>query len=129
MGMRRVNFTSIPVKDFGRALAFYRDIMGLTVTTDADYGADGRWIFLSVPGADTMLHFVAADQVQFAPGHPALYLICDDVDAELPRLREHAVSVHSGPDDAPWDPNVRWAMILDSEDNLILLQSSQSEGA
>ncbi|GGE22193.1 glyoxalase [Primorskyibacter flagellatus] len=129
MGLKRINFTDLPVADYQRALEFYRDTLGMGVQTDADYGPGGRWIFLTVPGAETMLHFVPSGQLTRPEGQPALYLVCDDADAEAARLKAAGVAIHSGPDDAPWDPTVRWVMIHDSEGNLVLLQSSQSEGA
>lgn len=129
MAMQRINFVSLPVDDNQRALEFYRDALGMEVATDADYGPGGRWIFLKVPGADTMLHFVQRGEVGVAPDRPALYLVCDDADAEAERLKDAGIPLHSGPDTAPWDPTVRWVMIEDSEGNLVLLQSSQSEGA
>ncbi|MGI3168192.1 VOC family protein [Pseudooceanicola sp. C21-150M6] len=127
--LNRINFLSLAVDDFARARDFYRDVLGMTVQTDADYGPGGRWIFMAIPGADTMLHFCARDEVTVKSGTPALCLVCDDADKEAARLREAGITIHSGPDTAPWDPTVRWVMIQDSESNLILLQSSQTEGA
>lgn len=129
MSLARVNFALLPVEDFQRARDFYRDIMGVTVQTDADYGPQGRWVFMEIPGAATKVHFVPRAELPVAANRPALYLVCDDADAETARLRMAGVHVHSGPADAPWDASVRWAMITDSEGNLVLLQSSQSEGA
>jgi predicted enzyme related to lactoylglutathione lyase len=125
--LRRVNFVSVPVTDQDRALAFYRDRLGMKVQTDAPYDGGWRWIFLEIPGAQTLLHFAAADEVRVKDGTPALCLVCDDVDAEAERLRTAGVKITAGPDVAPWDAAVRWAMFKDSEGNLILVQSSMAE--
>ncbi|MEC9435518.1 MAG: VOC family protein [Pseudomonadota bacterium] len=124
--LRRVNFVSIPVTDQDRALAFYRDLMGMEVQTDAPYGDDWRWIFLRIPGAETLIQFARAGEVSVS-GVPALVLVSDDVDAETARLSAAGATVEDGPADAPWHAGVRYALIRDSERNLILLQSSPME--
>lgn len=125
---RRINFQSIPVADQDRALAFYRDVMGLEVRTDAPYGENWRWIFMAIPGAETMIQFARQEQVSVG-GVPALCLVSDDVDTEVARLKALDVRIVDGPADAPWHRQVRYALIHDSEDNLILIQSSTAEGA
>ncbi len=61
MAINQILFTSIPVADQARALAFYVDKLGVEIT--------------------------------------------------------------NGPDDAPWAEGVRWLMVRDTEENLILLES------
>lgn len=124
---KRINFQSLPVRDQQRALEFYRDKMAFTVQTDAPYGEDHRWIFMEIPGAGTLLHFARAEEVAFSD-IPALCLVTNDVDAEASRLSEAGVKITDGPSDAPWHPAVRYAMLRDSEQNLILIQSSTLEG-
>ncbi len=123
---KRINFQSIPVTDQDRALAFYRDTLGLTVHTDAPYSEGWRWIFIKISGAETMIHFARAEEITVAEV-PALCLISDDVDAEASRLANLGVTISQGPDDAPWLDGVRFAMIRDSESNLLLIQSSVHE--
>jgi lactoylglutathione lyase len=50
-----VKFAHLPVRDQDRALAFYRDKVGLKVTTDAPYRDDFRWIELAVGESPTHL--------------------------------------------------------------------------
>lgn len=122
MTISRINFQSIPVTDQDRALTFYIEHLGFHVHTDAPYSEGWRWIFLNLPGADTRLHFSKPEELQFS-NVPALCLVSDDVDAEAARFKAAGVVISQGPDDAPWAPGVRWLMIKDSEDNLILLES------
>ncbi len=122
MTIQRINFQSIPVDDQQRALEFYRDKLDFDVITDAPYGEDYRWIFMGVPGADTRLHFARRAEVTISD-IPCLTLVTDDVDAECENLRAKGVDIHNGPDEAPWQPGIRWAMIKDTEGNLILLES------
>ena len=124
----RINFQSLPVDDQQRALEFYRDIMGMEVQTDAPYGDGYRWIFMAMPGAQTLIHFARRAEVTVSD-IPALALICDDVDQVAETLKTRGVTFRDGPADAPWLPGVRYALILDSEDNLILIQSSIHEGS
>ncbi len=122
MSLRRILFQSIPVSDQDRALAFYCDTLGFEVHTDVPYADGWRWIFLTLPGAETRLQFSRASQISYID-LPALVLEADDVDAEAARLGAAGVTITGGPDDAPWANGVRWLMIRDSENNLVLLES------
>lgn len=117
-----IHFQSIGVVDMIRARDFYRDMLGFQVEQDNPYG-ETRWIFMALPGADTMLHF---DQCESIPAQekPALILATPDVDASCATLRDQGIAILNGPDDAPWAPGIRWAMIHDSEGNLLLLQTT-----
>lgn len=123
MTIQRINFQSIPVDDQDRALAFYTEKLGFNVITDAPYNEGYRWIFLGIPGAGTRLHFARRNEITINDT-PALMLVSDDVDAECAALTNNGVDIHQGPDDAPWQPGIRWAMIKDTEGNLILLEST-----
>jgi predicted enzyme related to lactoylglutathione lyase len=116
-----IHFQTLGVLDYERALAFYRDVLGFEVERDNAYG-DGRWIFMRLAGARTMLHFDRRAEIEKTET-PVLVLVTEDVDAACARLREHGVAIRSGPDDAPWEPGTRWAMIDDSEGNLLLIQT------
>lgn len=126
MTIQRINFQSIPVDDQSRALAFYTEKLGFDVLTDAPYGEGYRWIFLGVSGADTRLHFARRTEITISD-IPCLTLVSDDVDAECEALRAKGVDIHNGPGDAPWQPGIRWAMIKDTEGNLILLESMSGD--
>ncbi|WP_306120389.1 MULTISPECIES: glyoxalase superfamily protein [unclassified Roseitalea] len=119
--LSHIHFQSIGVVDMYRAVEFYRDMLGMRVERDAPYG-DSRWIFMQIPGARTMLHFDQHSTIE-PQDKPALVLATDDVDALCEDLTSKGVAIQSGPDDAPWEPGVRWAMIHDSEGNLVLLQT------
>ncbi len=118
---KRIHFQSLPVSDTSRALAFYTDVMGFDVKTNSEYGED-RWIFLAVPGAKTLLHFDRVDTVPKTKT-PVLILVTDDVDATCETLIKRGIKIDKGPDDAPWEPETRWAIIHDTEGNMILIQN------
>lgn len=123
--LKRIHFQSIDVVDTGRARDFYRDKLGLSVVRDAPYG-DDRWVFMAIPGAETLLHF---NKVSVIEPHetPRLVLVADDVDATCADLAARGVAIVKGPDDAPWENGTRWAMVHDSEGNLVLIQTVGTE--
>ena len=122
MALKRISFQSIPVDDQDRALAFYCDILGFEVHTDAPFDDGWRWVFLTIPDAETRLQFAKRSDIT-VHDKPTLALACDDVDAECVRWREAGVNVTNEPQDAPWQPGVRWATIRDSEDNILFIES------
>ncbi|WDR07187.1 VOC family protein [Devosia rhodophyticola] len=116
-----IHFQSIGVTDTARALVFYRDKLDFEVERDSPYNED-RWIFMRVPGAKTLLHFDKLATLETTE-KPVLILASEDVDAACQKLAGRGVVPISGPGDAPWEPGTRWAMIKDSEGNLILIQT------
>ena len=87
----------LQVFDMPRALAFYRDILGFELVTDAGKGDASSWVWLRRDDIDLMLND------QYEPGHvpevpPAervrwhddmcLYFACPDVDAAYEELKD-----------------------------------------
>jgi predicted enzyme related to lactoylglutathione lyase len=122
MALKRISFQSIPVDDQDRALAFYRDVLGFEVHTDAPMEKDWRWIFLIIPGAETRLQFAKRQDIT-VHDKPALALTTEDIDADCARWAKAGVTITNQPQDAPWLPGVRWATIRDSEDNILFIES------
>ena len=127
MAIQQILFQSIPIDNQSRALEFYTSKLGMKVHTDAPYGENYRWIFLEIPGAETRLRFAKREEISVSHG-PVLCLVSDNVDLECERLLAQDVEITDGPAEAPWKPGVRWAMIKDTEGNLILIESFE-EGA
>lgn len=50
--IRKIKFTSIPVRDQDRALQFYVDRLGFILVTDQPMGPGQRWIELRPPKGD-----------------------------------------------------------------------------
>ena len=117
--IRYVKFVSVPVRDQDRAVAFYRDVMGFTVATDAPYG-DTRWIEIAVPGADTRLVFSARTD-DMTPEVPTVVFVSDDVQADFDRLRGKGVKFTTEPTETPWAKGAYYALFLDTENNLLML--------
>ncbi len=125
---KRINFQSIPATDIGRALEFYRDVLEMEVQTDAPMENEGRWVFMRIPGAETLLHLGHyAIKPDPAGRVPMLALVADDVDVEAERIKSAGCQMVDEPQQAPWNENVRYATFRDSEGNLIMMQSSSKE--
>jgi predicted enzyme related to lactoylglutathione lyase len=113
--LKRVNFTTVPVKDQARALEFYTKKLGFRVFTDQTMGGN-RWIELQIPGAETkvVLHRHDADAGE---GMPALALAADNVQATYDELRAKGVEFTQPPKKEHWG---EYAILKDSEGNLVL---------
>ena len=123
MPIERINFTSIPVEDQDRAIDFYTDHMGFEVQEGAGADEGGQWVFLTLPGHDTRLHFARPSEMQVSEGQPILCLVSSNVDTDAARWASSGVEIAAGPADAPWADGVRFVLVKDSEGNLVLVES------
>ena len=76
----------IPIDDQDRALAFYRDVIGMEVAVDAELDDDWRMVMMRLPGTRTKVQFARRHELSFSEEVPCLYLECEDLDAEAERL-------------------------------------------
>lgn len=127
MALQRIGFQSLPVDDQDRALAFYRDVLGFDVHTDAPYEDDWRWIFLTIPGAETRLQF--ARRAHPPSDMPVLALVSDDVRADCKTWAAKGANITNEPQPAPWQKGVLWATLRDSENNILFVESFHPEEA
>ena len=101
--IKGIKFLGIPVSDQDRALTFYTQKLGFTVSTDQPFEGGQRWIELSIPGAETGI-------VLFTPkGHEDRIgtfvntsLWTDDADATYADLKEKGVEFTTPPTKQPW---------------------------
>jgi len=78
----KINTVALYVTDQERSRAFYVDVLGFEVRTDAQMGEKGRWLEVAPPGGQTA--FVLSDAVAFGKqdrvGTSAdITLSCDDI--------------------------------------------------
>ena len=71
--------------------AFFADVVGLS-----SVDAGGGWPIFALPPAELAVH--PAD----GPGHPELYLMCDDIQATLAELRGKGVEMARDVADQGW---------------------------
>ncbi|MGH6999502.1 MAG: VOC family protein, partial [Phenylobacterium sp.] len=81
-----------------------------------------RWIEFEILGSPTRILF--EKRANEAPGEqPSLILVVADVDAAYADLTGRGVVFDQEPIDAPWAPKERYALLRDSEGNLVMIGS------
>ena len=118
--LTHVAFVSVPVDDVERAMAFYRDALGMEVVSDAQ-GPFGRWVMLGVEGAETRIHLDQRPEGTKPPVKPVPVLISTDLDADCAAIAARGGAVVAEPATAEWNPNTSRAILRDSEGNALLL--------
>jgi len=78
-------------RDADATRAFFRDVLEL-----GSVDAGGGWLIFALPPAELAVHPTDGE-----PSHE-LYLMTDDLDHTLERLRERGVAVASEPSDQGW---------------------------
>jgi glyoxylase I family protein len=83
-----VHHVSINVRDTDAAIAFYTDVLGLTLRTDRpDFRFGGAWLDIG----DEQLHLIEGDVPDARGQHFAVRVA--DLDATVAELRERGVTV------------------------------------
>ncbi len=98
---KRVWVTSVPVTDFDRALAFYRDVLGFPVQLEA---REFSWIEVGPEEPLGKIGFFLREKPP-APGEvtrTGIVLEVEDMDAFADRLRSHGARITDGPERQPW---------------------------
>jgi len=119
-GIRRVGQLAVPINDLDRAVAFYRDVLGLTFLFQAPPGL----AFFDCGGVRLMLSLPESPEQVRQPG-PALYYLVDDLPAAWATLAARGAAPVSEPHliaKLP-DHDLWMAFISDSEGNLLGLMS------
>jgi len=117
MTITHASFVTLPVTDQDRALRFYTEVLGMTVTADLDL-PQGRWLQVAPAGAQTVFTLSGPGMGGFEPGGTrGIMLVTTDVDADCARLAAAGVRVQ-GPDELPWG---RMASFADPDGNGLML--------
>ena len=83
-----VAMTTLVVDDYDRAIAFYRDALGLKLLADTDMGGGKRWVVVSGPTGGRLLLAKAVDAAQRAAigrqagGRVGFFMETDDFAAD-----------------------------------------------
>lgn len=118
-----VRFAELPVADQDRAIAFYTENLGFRVVRDTPYEEDGwRWVILEIPGAQTKILLSRRPNTEEGDV-PSLVLTVDDVHRWYEELKAKGVSFKTGPSRAMWNDAEVYAVLRDSEGNLVMLGS------
>jgi predicted enzyme related to lactoylglutathione lyase len=110
-----LGFVAYPVADFGRAIAFYRDVVGLGEATI--FNTD--WAEFDLGNATFALEGSAA-ALGIPPGSASgAAFEVNDYDAAVERLREHGAGVFNEFD----GPTCRAAFVRDPEGNAFIIHA------
>ncbi|SDX72892.1 hypothetical protein SAMN05421504_103631 [Amycolatopsis xylanica] len=123
--IRGVHKIVVPVTDQARAVRFWTETIGFTVTTDVPYDDKGnRWIEVtSADGAVALI--LSADPVDARPAvrdelpTSNFFFYADDLEKTYAELTARGVDFPAPPEKQPWG---WWSMFADSEGNRFALQ-------
>ena len=91
--MMRGRTTIVTVKDVAASLAYYRDCVGFDVAFE--YGAPIFYVGLC--SGEVSLHLVSTAQTPRPPGHAAVSIYVDDVDAVHADLVQRGAQILNAP--------------------------------
>jgi predicted enzyme related to lactoylglutathione lyase len=101
--IKGIKFLGIPVSDQDRALAFYTEKLGFTVSTDQPFDGTQRWIELAIPGAETgVVLFTPKGQEDRIGTFVNTSLWTSDVEATYEQLKAKGVEFSAPPAKQPW---------------------------
>lgn len=121
--IRKIKFSSIPVRDQDRALDFYVNTLGFTLLTDQPMGPGQRWVEVRPPKGETGVALFTP------PGHEdrigtftGISLECDDVQKTYDELTAKGVEFVQPPKTESWGV---MAIMKDSEGNQFVLSTGR----
>ena len=101
--MRSVDYVILYVRDLEASIAFYRDLLGLTVKLHdldyAEFATEGTRFGLY--DRSRLRELIGMEAGEGGPAGEILFLV-PEVDAWARRLREAGVRILQGPVDRPW---------------------------
>lgn len=116
-------FPIVVTADFGRALSFYRDLLGGTVTYEFP-GGDGEepgYVALDIGSSHIGVGRDPGVAGHPRGGHISLWVYADDCDAAVDRLRAGGVVITEEPADQPWGERI--ARVEDPDGNEVVISS------
>lgn len=113
-------FPILSTPDMGRALAFYRDLLGGSVGYEFP-GPDGTpaYVGLDLGASHLGIGLSPAAAGESQPPSISLWVYTADCDAVVERLRAAGVTVTEEPVDQPWGERV--ARVLDPDGNEVII--------
>ena len=88
----RVRTIGVPVRDQGRALEFYTDVLGCAKSLDVPVGGGARWIEVTPPGGGTTIALTVAKPAAPAGVETGIRLCARDADSFRQHLLDHGAS-------------------------------------
>jgi catechol 2,3-dioxygenase-like lactoylglutathione lyase family enzyme len=104
----RVATVALVVDDYDRAIAFYRDALGLPLVADTDMGGGKRWVLVGYPGGARLLLAKADGPRQEAAignqtgGRVGFFLETDDFERDYAAFVARGVTFREAPRYEPY---------------------------
>ena len=119
-----ISVVSVPVSDQQRAKAYYVDVLGFTVVTEATFGDDLHWIQLAAPG-DTQVSITLVNWFDEMPAGSlrGLVIDTDDIERDYRVLQDRGADLPSPP--GP-QPGGIFLMLRDPDGNTFALHQEGS---
>ena len=112
-------FPIITTADLAAALAFYRDLLGATVSYEFR-GPDGEAGYVGLELGGAHLGIGRDPAASTAPSERfSLWVYADDCDAAAERLRAAGVRILEEPADQPWGERI--ARVADPDGNVVII--------
>ena len=93
-GITQIGRVMIPVSDQDKAIAFYTDKLGFSVSADIPFGDGDRWVEVSPPSGGAAIALTKPMAEQWKPGHNSgIALSSPDPRADHEELRSKGVDV------------------------------------
>lgn len=119
--IKGIKFSSIPVSDQDRALAFYTEKLGFRILTDQPFDGKQRWIELSIPGAETgVVLFTAEGHKDRIGTFSGISFHCQDLQKTYEELLGKGVEFAGPPQKQPWGSFV---ILKDPDGNQFVLSA------
>jgi lactoylglutathione lyase len=112
-------FPILTTPDIQRALGFYRDLLGGTVTYQFPPEGDPGYVAIDLGKSHLGLGYDAATETGTEEQRFALWVYTDDCDATIEHLRTAGVEVTEEPADQPWGERI--ARVLDPDGNRVIV--------
>ncbi len=119
--------------DFDKSLAFYRDVLGFSVTSQWGRSGEPRGVQLSRGEASVVLaehHTVEKQDLSWSEGRrghaPTIHLATPDADNRFGELPQ-GVHLKISPENTHW--GTRWFVVEDPDGNLIAYEGPAKAGA
>lgn len=116
-----IGYVNVFVSDFERALAFYRDTLGLVPAT-----ADAQFGYASFNAGPISFAIAQTDDAALVGRHTGVGFMVDDIDASYEKMRAAGVSFDMPPTAQPWGGTL--ALFKDPDDNIYYLDPGHSHG-
>ncbi len=110
----QLGYVNVFVSDFGRALTFYRDTLGLAVNT-----ADEAFGYASFNTGPASFAVAQTDEKTLVGRHTGVGFITADIDAAYATLQAKGVEFDMPPTKQPWGGTL--ALFKDPDGNLFYL--------